>query len=284
MSLSKPVTSVAIMKLVEEGKLSLDDRVFGPGALLSIPFPASNKYVSQITVEHLLRHSAAPEWTNDANGPMFLQTQLSKKALVLWVLKNRTLKHAPGSRYAYSNFAYCILGLVIEKISGLSYENYVKQTILLPAKANSFTVASDKRGASPLEVTYYPHGDWDPYNLPLRRMDAHGGWIANAIDVVKFIQHTDAYPSPADLISAESIKTMTTPSPLNNNYAMGWNVNQSNNWWHTGELPGTAAILVRTNHGFNWAVLTNKTSDDKAFYAELDALTWKLLKEVKDSL
>jgi len=283
-SLSKPITSVAIMKLVDEGKLSLDDKVFGAGGLLSIPYPASNKHVSDITVRHLLTHSAAPEWTNDGNGPMFLKAHLSKKALVEWVLENRKLKHAPGTQYAYSNFGYCILGLVIEKLTAMPYDKYVKQSLLLPAKARSFALASDKRGGSPLEVSYYAHDGWSPYNLPVRRMDAHGGWIANAMDVVKFIQHTDAYPSPADLISAESIKIMTRPSPLNNNYAMGWNVNQNNNWWHTGMLPGTAAIMVRTSHGFNWAVLTNKTSKDKDFYGELDGLTWKLLKGVKDSL
>ncbi len=279
-SLSKPITSVAIMMLVEQGKLSLDDRVFGPGGLLSFPVSRDNRYVGQITIRHLLTHSAAPEWTNDRNGPMFIEMHLDKEALVRHVLKTRILKKAPGTSYAYSNFGYCILGLVIEKLTGMSYEAYVKKTVFKPAGINSFVLGSKKARSTPLEVTYYPHSNSEPYEFPVRRMDAHGGWIANAIDIVKFIQHSDGRPNPADLLSADSIKIMTEPSPLNRHYSMGWSVNQYNNWWHTGGLPGTASILVRTEHGYAWAVLANKGSDDKNFNAELDGLTWKLLEGI----
>jgi D-alanyl-D-alanine carboxypeptidase len=276
-SLSKPITAVAIMTLVEQHKLSLDDRVFGSGGLLSMPYPADNHHVGSITVRHLLEHSAAPEWTNDNKDPMFRYQHLNKKTLVKQILETRMLKLAPGSKYAYSNFGYCVLGLVIEKLSGLSYEQYVKQAVLTPAGTNSFMLGGKRPGLTPLEVTYHAHSSSDPYGFPVRRMDAHGGWIANAIDVVKFLQHTDAHAVPADLISSGSIKTMTTPSALNNNYALGWNVNQYNNWWHIGSLPGTAAIMVRSHQGYNWAILTNKNSDKPEFMNELDSLTWKLL-------
>lgn len=277
-SLSKPITAVAIMTLVEQGRLSLDDKVFGPEGILSVPYPKENKYVGMITVRHLLEHAAAPEWTNDNQDPMFRKARLDKKSLVIWVLKTRLLKEAPGSRYAYSNFGYCILGLVIEKISGQSYRDYVMNTIFKPINAKSFAIAGNKRGTSPIEVTYYPHAGGDPYSIPIKRMDAHGGWIANAMDVVRFVMSVDGRTPPDDILSPGSIKTMTTPSRRNEHYALGWSVNEHNNWWHIGKLSGSAGVLVRTNHGYCWTVLTNKSSDTADFESELDGLTWKLIR------
>ena len=279
-SLSKPITAVAVMTLVEQGRLSLDDKVFGSGGILGIAYPPENAYVGMITVRHLLEHTAAPEWTNDNKDPMFRQPELDKKSLVAWVLKTRTLGEPPGTRYAYSNLGYCILGLVIEEVTGVRYADYARRAIFDPAGANSFALAGNKRGASPIEVTYYPHNDEDPYRFPIRRMDAHGGWIANAMDVVRFVMSTDGRSPPEDVLSPASIQIMTTPSRLNKNQALGWNVNKNNNWWHIGELPGTSAILVRTNDGYSWAVLTNKNSDDPDFPGELDGLTWKVIQGV----
>ena len=215
---------------------------------------------------------------------MFQHTHLGKRSLVQKTLKERILSKPPGSEYAYSNLGYCILGLVIEELTDMSYEDYVKQAIFKPAGANTFMLGSRKKGVSPLEVTYYADTGEDPYWFPVRRMDAHGGWIANATDLVRFLLHTDGRDKPADLINAASIKTMTTPGKFNNNYAMGWNVNENNNWWHMGSLPGSASVMVRTSHGYSWAVLTNRHSDDKNFMGELDGLTWKLLEGLKDSL
>lgn len=279
-SLSKPVTATAIMTLVEQGRLSLDDKVFGTGGILPVPYPKENKYAGMITVRNLLEHTAAPEWTNDGQDPMFREVNLDKKSLLQWVLETRPLKEPPGTRYAYSNFGYCVLGLVIEKISGQSYRDYVVNTIFKPINAKSFAIADNKPGISPIEVTYYPHTREDPYWFPVKRMDAHGGWIANAMDVVRFVMSVDGRIPPDDVLSPGSIKTMTTPSRLNANYALGWNVNEYNNWWHIGKLPGSAGVLVRTNHGYSWAVLTNKASDAADFENDLDGLTWRVLQGV----
>ena len=180
-SLSKPITAVAVMSLVEQGKISLDDKVFGYKGLLGINIPSNNTHVRNINVRHLLTHSAAPEWTNDKHDPMFRYHELGKMELVKQILKDRVLSHAPGSGYAYSNFGYCVLGLIIEKVSGRSYESFVQETIFEPAGARSFMLASRYRGRAPLEVIYYPHDSGDPYGFPVRRMDAHGGWVANAM-------------------------------------------------------------------------------------------------------
>ena len=278
-SLSKPITAVAIMKLMEEGKLKLDDKVFGKDGLLNDRFPTKNKLLHQITIRHLLEHTAGKNWTNDGNDPMFKDYKLSQANLIRKTLKENPITSPPGNSYAYSNFGYCLLGRVIEKLSGIPYESYIRKTFFKEIGAKSFSMGNKKPSNSVTQVRYYPDTEESPYSFPVKRMDAHGGWLSNAIDLVKFIISVDGRGQ--DILSQESIKFMTIPSKHNNNYALGWNVNQYNNWWHVGLLPGTASIMVRTDHGYSWAVLLNKKSDDTTFSAELDKLTWNIIGGIK---
>ena len=78
-------------------------------------------------------------------------------------------------------------------------------------------------------------------------MDAHGGWIATARDLVRLLTAVDGFPSRPDILSAATIQTMTTPSANNINYAKGWQVNSAGNWWHGGSLHGSYSWMVRTN-------------------------------------
>lgn len=278
-SISKPITAVAIILLREQGKLSLEDKVFGPNGILKNEFPVTDKLMEKITVRHLLEHTAAKEWTNDNHDPMFQKTSLSQAALIRWALKNKSLTKIPGTEYAYSNFGYCLLGRIIEKLSGVRYQYYVKKNIFSPIAAKSFAIGSKKMANVLFEVRYYPDTEESPYWFPLARMDAHGGWVANATDVLKFSMSVDGRGD--DILSKESIALMTTPSKRNQHYALGWNVNQYNNWWHVGNLPGTATIIVRTAHGYNWVVLLNKRNQDENFMTELDNMPWKLIQGIK---
>ena len=81
--------------------------------------------------------------------------------------------------------------------------------------------------------------------MNVERMDAHGGWIGSTVDLARFLVHFDGFNSKPDLISKSTFDIMTTPSNVYQNYAKGWFVNQWNNVWHTGSLPGTGAIVVR---------------------------------------
>lgn len=278
-SISKPITAAAIMLLHEQGKLTLDDKVFGAGGLLASEFPVKHEILKQITVRHLLEHTAGKEWTNDSSAPMFQKPALSQTALIRWVLENRPITKPPGSEYAYSNFAYCLLGRVIEKLSGIAYQHFVRKHFFEPIKAKSFAIASKKPTNALFQVRYYPDTEENPYWFPIARMDANGGWIANAIDLVKFSMSVDGRGN--DILNKDSINIMTTASRQNPEYALGWNVNQYNNWWHIGSLPGSASVMVRTEHGYNWAVLLNKRNQDEKFFGELDMLTWNLVNGIK---
>ena len=155
-SVSKPITSVAMFTLIEQGRLGLDDRVFGRSGILGNDFgslPAGSQ-IDRITVEHLLTHTSGG-WTNDGNDPMFQQPQLDHRSLIARTLASQPLTNQPGTTYAYSNFGYCVLGRVIEKVARRPYENFVLEAVLARAGVSGMEIAgnalADRR---PLEVHY----------------------------------------------------------------------------------------------------------------------------------
>ncbi|MEY9237155.1 CubicO group peptidase (beta-lactamase class C family) [Bradyrhizobium japonicum] len=130
-SVSKMITSVTIFRLIEENRLKLTDRVFGSGALLGTDYgsPPYSAGIDQITLEHLLTHTAGG-WSNDNRDPMFTHPRMDHAELIAWTLANRPLDRPPGQHYAYSNFGYCVLGRVIEKLTGQAYAEHVRTEVL----------------------------------------------------------------------------------------------------------------------------------------------------------
>ncbi|RCJ41319.1 hypothetical protein A6770_08880 [Nostoc minutum NIES-26] len=281
-SVSKPITAIAIMKLVEQKQLKLSDKVFGQGGILGTQY-GSTPYktnIEKITVEHLLTHLAGG-WSNSSNDPMFSNPLMNHAELISWVLDNRSLDNTPGTNYAYSNFGYCVLGRVIEKVTGETYENYVKNNILKQSGVTDMRIGGDteaQRKAN--EVIYYGQGGENPYGMKVARMDAHGGWIAKPIDLVRLLVRVDGLNTKPDILAASTLTTMYTGSSVNSSYAKGWSVNSSDNHWHNGSLPGEQAIMVNTSSGFSWAVLVNTRSQKSDFSGDLDKLMWDVKSKV----
>lgn len=271
-SVSKPVTSAGIMKLLEAGLLTLNSKIFGPGSILGSDYPSAPVGVHDITVRHLLHHTVG-SWGNDANDPMFMQPSYTHSQLINWTLANYPATTGRGT-YRYSNFGYCLLGRVIEKLSGKTYDQFIKDEVLTPSGITQMiiggnTLAQRKTG----EVIYTGQGGYSPYTFNLTRMDSHGGWIASATDLARFLVRVDGFSTKADILQPSTITTMVTPSAVAN-YACGWAVNSANNWWHMGGIPGTASEIIRSSGGFNWVVLCNSRSLSSNFDAALDNLLW----------
>lgn len=278
-SVSKPITAIAIMKLVEDGKLSLDSKVFGAGSIFGVKYGTS-PYLSgyeSITVRHLLGHTSGLP-TNDGNDPMFTSAfSLTQDQVIDNTIRTRTLLASPGTKYAYSNFGYCVLGRIIEQVTGTSYMSYVQQKILIPSEISTIQMTGntiDARKAN--EVVYY-NSMYSPYNFNIARMDSHGGLIASSIDLVKLLTRIDGSPAKPDILKPETIGTMTKYNPTTG-YSLGWAVNTANNWWHTGLLTGTSSELVRASNGFSWAIVSNYgcVNCNDAYFAELDQLGWQI--------
>jgi CubicO group peptidase (beta-lactamase class C family) len=280
-SVSKPITSVAIFTLIEQGRLKLGDRVFGRGGILGRDFgaPPAGSDIDQITVEHLLTHTSGG-WVSGNGDPMFRQSRLHHHALIAWTLANQPLTSRPGTTYGYSNFGYCVLGRVIESITRRSYENFVRDAVLARAGVKDMEIAGNTlRDRRAREVRYYTQGNENPYGMNVKRMDSLGGWLARPASLAAFASHVDGFSRSSILLPA-SIHSMTKGSAANSGCAKGWQVNHLNNWWHMGSLPGTTSIIVRTHSQFCWAALINTRRPQSAIGLDLDRLVWAMVKKV----
>jgi CubicO group peptidase (beta-lactamase class C family) len=283
-SISKLVTAVALMKLHEEGKLSLDAKVFGPGGILDDPYFADpkDKRVYDITVEQLLSHEAG--WTQRYGDQMFMPTLVAEKmnlkppvdtkAIIRFALDKR-LHYTPGMGRAYSNLGYSVLGLVIEKITGMPYEKYCKQAILEPIGIYDMTIAGNLQSEkAPYEVTYYePTNDVLKPSIygtgemvtpryggnDIRSLGSAGAWLATAPDLMRLLLSVDGFQTRPDILTNQSIQFMTDNS---NGFApVGWKTTvMDGNWYRTGSFPGTAGMLKRQPDGIAWVVLLNSSA------------------------
>jgi CubicO group peptidase (beta-lactamase class C family) len=277
-SISKPVTSVCVFSLIEQGRLRLDDPVFGERGLLKSDYGQVDPALNEISLHHLLTHTAGG-WEKGPGDPMFQDRSLGQKALIELTLRSHSLKYPPGTHFGYSNFGYCLLGRVLEKVSGQSYPEIVRQNVL-----NKCGIASMQIGGNTLaqrargEVAYHGQNGENPYNMNVTRMDSHGGWIATPGDLVQFALRADGFDTPPDILRPETIQTMVTPSTADSGYACGWAVNKVHNWWHNGSLPGVSTIMVRTSSGLCWAAFTNTRAKD--IDLALDKMVWEMVKAV----
>lgn len=284
-SVSKLITATAIMKMAELGKLNLDDRVFGTeGILNKDPFlDYSDPRVEQITVRHLLNHSGG--WNRRFGDHLFMSHVIAKEMNAdLPVTANDIIKFAlskrlhfrPGSGTSYSNLGYVILGEIIETTSGVSYEDYVRQSLFLP-----LGIQDIKMGRNLLEerfdneVKYYEQPNAlqviSLYNETsmvnkvyggndIETLGAAGGWIASPAELLKLIVAIDDQNYVPGILSQESIDIMTDKS-LSGGQTIGWTyTDRHGNWWRTGTFAGTSALVLRQNNGLTWAAFFNSST------------------------
>ena len=131
-SVSKTITSATLMTMIENNPNLLSSTIFGANGILgneygSIPYSNNEK---ALTLKQLLEHTAGGTAWGPQNDPMFLHMYLTNKQFIGWILDTRDPDLLPGSYFAYSNFGYHLLGRVIEKLSGISYESYVQENVL----------------------------------------------------------------------------------------------------------------------------------------------------------
>jgi CubicO group peptidase (beta-lactamase class C family) len=311
-SVSKPVTSVAVMKLAAEGYFSLDDKVFGQGRLIDDPYyvsVVSDRRIYSITVRHLLEHTAGWDRSRSTDGyshsdPAFFPLHVTASenepnpvgdSTIIRFSLRKGLHHKPGSRFAYSNVGYLVLGKIIEKVTGMAYEDYVSSALLEPLAIrdmalgrNASSLAREVEYSSPFySESVYGNGRQVPSHyggFNLEAMNAHGGWVATPADLVKFLLAVDGFDSSPDLLPKSTVEEMSRPSAANPQYAKGWQVNRKGNWWHTGSLDGTSAFVCRTAGGYTWAFLFNARADNSAqFWREFDRLPWNCIRLLDDA-
>jgi len=325
-SLSKPITAAAILRLAQENKLRLDDAALKhlPPSLVAKEGGIRDNRFSQISVRQLLNHTAGFD-RNKSFDPMFksqlIQDEFQLAHLptasdVVHYVLGTELDFSPVQKYAYSNIGYNILGRMIEHTSSMTYEAYIQSVILKPMGITNMRLGATRRSdRAPREVTYFddrskvvsifsdpvssplvprPYGAWH-----LEAMDAHGGWLASAVDLVRFAEilfSADRGPLSKGYRSLIQIRPappvgMNDKGELNSvYYGYGWSVREvpgkGVNLWHTGLLDGTASILVKRHDGLTWAALFNSRSGTgpkrRNLAAAIDPLLHKAAAKVKE--
>jgi CubicO group peptidase (beta-lactamase class C family) len=305
-SVSKLITAVAIMKLIEDEKLDIDQKVFGPEGILndSAYLNFTDKRYADITIHHLLNHTAG--WNSKKGEPVFnslyvahlmdVEPPASMPVIIEYAL-SKGLDYDPGKKYSYSNLGYCILGEIIEKITGMGYEDYVQFAILHPLGIYDMHIGKsfyDERfpyevryydlDRSPLVWSYNGSGDLVPpeyggNNIEL--LGAAGGWLASAPELAKLMVAIDGFDSRPDILSYRTTNYMTK-TQRHTQKLIGWKgADGYGTWWRTGTLSGTTALIMRHANETNWVVLLNTTnSKRKRIHNELSRTMFKALRGI----
>jgi CubicO group peptidase (beta-lactamase class C family) len=283
---SQAITAVTIFFLVQAGKLNLTDHVFGSSGVLGTKYGKApyRQYVTDITVDHLLTHTAGG-WAEDDNDPMQQHNGWDQAKLMSETIDNVPLTNQPGTQWAYSNFGYCVLGRVIEQVSGQPYESYVQGNILAACGITMMQIAQNsERHRATDEVIYIGQYSEDPYKINVNRMDSCAGWIASSTQLVQFLDHVGGAPGIPALLKPETIRLMTTPVAVypqgEARFARGWMVANegAGSWWHSGSLPGSTALMIRNPDASCSAAVCNTRSEP---HAEMDTALYEMLREME---
>lgn len=284
-SVSKLLTAVGIMVLQERGLLDIHDKVFGPSgilcdSLITAAIRDSSRYY-RITVEDLLRHRGG----FGGSDPMFhtagiiheyrLTSPPDSLTLTRIVMRRRP-RFLPGTSQKYSNFGYLLLSMIIEKVSGQGYEDFMRENVLEPAGCWDMHIAEnfyqDKR---PNEVRYYVPDDdemVEAYNgsgemtvkcyggNDVRSLYGAGAWVASTAELARLVASIDGRPEVPDILSAESVAQMTEYFD-ESTYSLGWNdTHPEHGWTRTGTFAGTTALIKYFPDGECWIFLSNTST------------------------
>ncbi len=256
-SMNKMFTATAILQLAQAGKLQLTDPL---GKYLT-DYPNKN-VASKVTIHHLLTHTGG---TGDFFGPQFDAHRLELRALKDYVTLygTRDLAFEPGSRWEYSNYGFLLLGLIIEKVSGQDYYDYVRDHVYKPAGMNSTSSLPEDEIVPDRSIGYTKDGGatWHPNTdtLPPRGTSAGGGY-STVEDLLRFANaltgHKLLDEHYTDLLTTGKVETGNGGKYA---YGFGDSVVDGVRWFgHGGGAPGMNGDLkIFPQSGYVIAVLAN---------------------------
>jgi CubicO group peptidase (beta-lactamase class C family) len=290
---SKIITAVTVMGLVEAGKLQLDDKL---GKFLDLSDVLDKRWTN-ITIRHLLQHRGGWDISTtfdpvqyDANisAALGVPLPITKDHIITYMKTRGRLQANPGSVEHYSNFGYLLLGRVIEQVTGQNYESFVRQNVLAPLGIHAARVGHPLRAdALPGEVEYEEGSSTSssvmspdrpkvagPYGaINLDNLDASSAWVFSAEDLTRFGSIFCSGMNCA-LLSSDTIDLMWSPAPQVQLPTTGWYTIYSCGWLIQGmnqgpprnifewdALPGTSAFMVNQADGYCWTVLFNTRND-----------------------
>jgi CubicO group peptidase (beta-lactamase class C family) len=255
-SMNKMFTATAILQLVQAGKIKLTD----PLGKYITDYPNAD-VASKVTIHHLLTHTGG---TGDIFGPEFSAHRLELRTLGDYVALygKRGLRFEPGSRWEYSNYGMMLLGVVIERVTGQSYYDYVEQRIYRPAGMTQSGSAPENEAVSGRSLGYMRrNGAWvsNANTLPYRGTAAGGGY-SSVRDLLAF---ASALMSNTLLDAAHTALLITGKVDVSDGskYAYGFQDDRANGEravGHGGGAPGmNGELRIHPGSGYVVAVLSN---------------------------
>lgn len=257
-SITKQFTATAIMMLVEDGKLGLDDRI---SKHLSNAPPGW----SAVTVRHLLNHtSGIKSYTSLPDFNKNPRKDYTHEELI-GLVSGLPLEFEPGARFRYNNSGYFLLGVIIENVTGQRYGDFLKERIFRPLGMDQ-TRVNDLSVIIPNRATGYASTDGrlsnGEYVSPTQPFAA-GALVSTVLDMTKW----DAALYTDKLLSRSSLEQMWTPTKLNNGsnypYGYGWALSETKTHKyieHGGGIPGFSTQITRfVDDGLTVVVLINQS-------------------------
>lgn len=249
-SVSKMLTATAIMQLVEAGSIALDQPF---AAQLGAEGPFTDPRVATVTVHQLLSHTSG---FSSSRGIFFghgLDTWHQAATAAL----GQMLDFDPGTAFEYSNANYCLLGALLEAVTGQPFETAIRERVLEPIGAQAHLAPTfDTKAGDALHAS-------SPGRNYMEVLGPAGGWVATPLDVAKLAASLRA-DSADPLLDAATVAAMRvpvpvpveTPPPVSGwSYGMGLILFADGSWGHTGTIESTHAVVVNRPDGLTIAVL-----------------------------
>jgi len=254
-SMNKMFTATAVLQLAQSGKIKLDAPL-----VTYLPDYPNKELASKVTIHQLLTHTGG---TGDFFGPEYSTHRLELRTLADYVglFGSRPLRFEPGSKWEYSNYGFILLGRVIEKVSGMSYYDYVAKHVYAPAGMTSTGSEPEDSIVGHRSIGYMSRaGTFEPNTptLPWRGTSAGGGY-STVRDLLHFADALRAHK----LLDAHYTELLTTgkvETPGGGKYAYGFGDNMTNGVrcvGHNGGAPGMNGDLEICDNGYAVAVLAN---------------------------
>jgi CubicO group peptidase (beta-lactamase class C family) len=253
-SISKILTAVTVLKLVEQGELELDEPIVGLIAD-SLGVSLADERARNITIRQLLSHTSGI--SNFLK--IFFDAGAYDQMGMLTVALGETLASEPGSTFKYGNVSYVLLGKAIEQATGLSYQDATRQLVLAPLGLQSFRLVGTY-DFGPNDALHAVSGN----RTYMEQLGPAGAWVATATDVAKLLDSRDPQSASVHVISSkymELMKVPATPVPVGPlwDYGLGLRLFVSGEWGHSGSIENVHSMVINRPDGLTVSVLVNGT-------------------------
>ncbi|MCR5709772.1 MAG: beta-lactamase family protein [Bacteroidales bacterium] len=304
-SISKQFCTMCIMTLKEQGRLGLDDQVFGENGILKGIYHNITPYHEAITVRHLLSHSSGickglsdPAFTNSYRFYSGSRNPVPTDTLIQRTLDARqnpsddgTMVWSPGMGYNYSNVGFCILHRIVEVVGGKDYESFLKEDVLEQMGITDTHIGGYREDRRENECVYYSQSDADSYTNPLRELAGAAGIITSTNQMMQILTHMDGDETIPDIFSYETLMEMYEPYHYSGTgtygesykrYGLGWRLNHPTLFegahYHGGNIAGTATIwAANTYNHMSGAFVCNSRAYNSNNTGDIDDNMYVLL-------